>query len=42
MAAAKECGQQFSYDLAMADDYARYFAFGARKYLAKIRHSLVG
>ncbi len=42
MAAAKQRGQQFSYDLAMADDYARDFTLGARKNLAKIRNPLVG
>ena len=42
MAAAKQRGQQFSHDLAMADDYARDFALGARKSFAKIRDPLVG
>jgi len=41
MAAAKERGQQFSDDLAMADDNARDFALGARKNLAEIRNPLV-
>ena len=42
VAAAKQRGQQFSHDLAMADDYARDLALGARENLAKIRDPLVG